>query len=57
MSRVFNGEALEGLASFWRVRRRDGVTLGFTGHDRDLWFDGVLHQATPGLTPSAIRRQ
>jgi uncharacterized phage protein (TIGR02218 family) len=56
MSRVFFREALEGVATFWRVRRRDGVTLGFTSHDRDLWFDGVLHRAAPGMLPSAIRR-
>lgn len=54
--RVFHREALEALATFWRVRRRDGVTLGFTGHDRDLWFGGVLHRAAPGMLPSAIRR-
>jgi uncharacterized phage protein (TIGR02218 family) len=56
MARVFNREELEGLATFWRVQRRDGVTLGFTGHDRDLWFEGVLHRAAPGMLPSAVRR-
>src|SRR5690606_20808313 len=56
MSRVFGREPLEPLATFWRVHRRDGVTLGFTSHDRDLWFDGVLHRAAPGMLPSAIRR-
>lgn len=56
MSRVFFREELEGVATFWRVFRRDGVTLGFTTHDRDLWFDGVLHRCAPGLLPSAIRR-
>ncbi|HWK40577.1 MAG TPA: DUF2163 domain-containing protein [Croceibacterium sp.] len=56
MSRVFNREPLEGLATFWRVQRRDGVTLGFTGHDRDLWFDGLLHRSAPGMVPSAVRR-
>jgi uncharacterized phage protein (TIGR02218 family) len=55
MTRVFQREALEGIATFWRIRRRDGVTLGFTSHDRDLWFDGVLHRAAPGMLPSAIR--
>lgn len=56
MTRVwFTGE-LETAATFWRVLRRDGVTLGFTTHDRDLWFDGVLHCASPGMVPSAIRR-
>jgi uncharacterized phage protein (TIGR02218 family) len=55
-SRVWFAEPLETVAAFWRVLRRDGVTLGFTTHDRDLWFDGVLHRAAPGMTPSAIRR-
>ncbi len=56
MTRVFFREELEGVATFWRIHRRDGVTLGFTSHDRDLWFDGVLHRAAPGMLPSAIRR-
>jgi uncharacterized phage protein (TIGR02218 family) len=56
MSRVWFAQSLETVATFWRVSRRDGVTLGFTSHDRDLWFDGVLHQAAPGMAPSAIRR-
>ena len=56
MTRVFLAAELEGVATFWRIYRRDGVTLGFTSHDRDLWFDGVLHRAAPGMTPSAIRR-
>lgn len=56
MSRVFGAGALEGLATFWRVKRRDGVALGLTGHDRDLWLDGVLHKAAPGMLPSSIRR-
>jgi len=56
MSRVFHREPLEATATFWRIRRRDGVTLGLTSHDRDLWFEGVLHHAAPGMLPSAIRR-
>lgn len=56
MSRAFFATELEGVATFWRVYRRDGVTLGFTGHDRDLWFDGLLHRAAPGMLPSALRR-
>ncbi|MBH0114731.1 DUF2163 domain-containing protein [Novosphingobium sp. YJ-S2-02] len=47
---------LETVAMFWRIARRDGVTLGFTTHDRDLWFDGVMHRASPGMVPSAIRK-
>ena len=56
MSRVWFAQPLETVATFWRVLRRDGVTMGFTTHDRDIWFGGVLHRAAPGLTPSAIRR-
>ena len=44
------------LAFCWRVERRDGVTIGLTGHDHDLVVDGVLHRAAPGMVPSAIRR-
>ena len=53
--RFFDSE-LEGTATYWRVRRRDGVALGFTTHDRDLWFGGMRHRAAPGMTPAAIRR-
>jgi uncharacterized phage protein (TIGR02218 family) len=56
MSRVFFREPLEATATFWRIYRRDGVTLGLSGHDRDLRFDGLLHRAVPGMLPSAIRR-
>lgn len=56
MSRVWFADPLETVATFWRVIRRDGVTQGFTTHDRDLWFDGVLHRSAPGMVPSAIRR-
>lgn len=56
MSRSFFTHALEPVANFWRIYRRDGVALGFTTHDRDLWFAGLLHRAAPGMLPSAIRR-
>lgn len=56
MSRIWFSGALETVATFWRVVRRDGVALGFTTHDRDIWFDGIAHRAMPGMIPSAIRR-
>jgi uncharacterized phage protein (TIGR02218 family) len=56
MSKIFFAQELEGTASYWRIERTDGVTLGFTSHDRGLWFDGLLHRAAPGMLPSAIRR-
>ncbi len=42
------------LALCWRIDRRDGVTLGFTSHDRDLVQGGLVYRAAPGMTPSAI---
>lgn len=56
MTRIWFSEPLETVAHFWRLMRRDGVTLGFTSHDRDLWFDGLLHRSAPGMAPSAVRR-
>ena len=56
MSRVWFAAPLETVATYWQVLRRDGVALGFTSHDADLWFDGLLHRAAPGMTPAAIRR-
>lgn len=56
MSRVFLQSELEGISTFWRIARHDGVTLGFTSHDHDLTFGGLRHRAAPGMVPSAIRR-
>lgn len=53
--RVFFNRELDNAATFWRVFRRDGVTLGFTSHNRNLTFEGVLHRAAPGMVPTAIR--
>jgi uncharacterized phage protein (TIGR02218 family) len=56
MSRIWFSGPLETVATYWQVLRRDGVTLGLTTHDRDLWIDGVNHRAAPGMVPAAIRR-
>lgn len=48
--------ALTTVTLCWRIERRDGVTIGLTAHDRDLWIDGLLYRAAPGMTPSAIER-
>ncbi|MBC7985665.1 MAG: DUF2163 domain-containing protein [Sphingomonadaceae bacterium] len=42
------------IAFFWRLRRRDGVCLGFTTHDRDLAIGGLVYRAAPGMAPSAV---
>ena len=40
----------------WRIERRDGITVGLTAHDRDLVLNGLLYRASPGMTPSAVKR-
>jgi uncharacterized phage protein (TIGR02218 family) len=45
---------LTSAAYGWRLERRDGVTLGFTSHDRDVEVDGLLLRASPGMMPSSI---
>ena len=40
----------------WLVTRRDGTTLGFTDHDRDLVFDGRIFRAESGLTARAVQQ-
>lgn len=42
------------IALCWRVARGDGVTLGFTTHDRPLLVGGLEYAASPGMVPSAI---
>ena len=55
MNRVFFATEFEGVATYWRIYRRDGVAVGFTSHDRALAFDGIVHRSAPGMLPSAIR--
>jgi uncharacterized phage protein (TIGR02218 family) len=38
----------------WRLERDDGVTLGFTSHDLDILYDGLLLRASPGMKPTTI---
>jgi uncharacterized phage protein (TIGR02218 family) len=38
----------------WRLARRDGAVMGFTDHDCDLSFNGVLFRAGTGLTASQL---
>lgn len=38
----------------WAVVRRDGLTLGFTDHDRPITFDGITFQPETGLSARAL---
>ncbi len=44
------------VARAWALRRRDGVTMGFTDHDRDLAFGGEVYRAGTGLTAKALQQ-
>lgn len=55
-TRTWFSQPLETVAIWWRIERSDGIALGFTSHDRDLAFDGLVHRTAPGMVPSAIRR-
>lgn len=43
------------LAWCWRITRADGVSFGFTDHDRVLSFDGTEFEPESGLTASEVR--
>ena len=54
MSDAWLAGPLTSSAYGWRLERRDGVTLGFTSHDRDVELDGLILRASPGMMPSSI---
>lgn len=43
------------LSSCWKIERKDEVVLGFTDHDVDIPYDGVIYHAETGFTRSAIK--
>ncbi|WP_426023844.1 baseplate hub protein [Brevundimonas sp. PWP3-1b1] len=51
VARIESGAAT--LCHVWRLKRADGVVMGFTDHDRDLVVDGVLCRAASGWTAGA----
>ncbi len=42
------------LCRCWSLRRRDGRVFGFTDHDGDLHFEGVVFSAGNGLSARAL---
>ena len=43
------------LAWCWRITRADGVSFGFTDHDRVLAFEGTSFEPESGFTASEVR--
>ena len=50
------GQGTTTVCRAWKVQRRDGVTYGFTDHDRDLAFDGVAFRASTGMTARVLQQ-
>lgn len=42
------------VAYGWRLERSDGLTIGFTSHDRDVVHNDLLLRASPGMEPTTI---
>lgn len=43
------------LCRCWKLTRQDGVVMGFTDHDRDIDFNGLIFMASTGLDAAAIQ--
>jgi uncharacterized phage protein (TIGR02218 family) len=41
----------------WALTRKDGEVLGFTDHDQDLEFGGIVFKADTGLTARSLQQQ
>ncbi|MBI1867721.1 MAG: DUF2163 domain-containing protein [Methylocystis sp.] len=46
--------AVSTFCNCWRLARRDGTIMGFTDHDRDLAFNGVIFRAGSGLAATQV---
>ncbi|MCT4555804.1 MAG: DUF2163 domain-containing protein [Pelagimonas sp.] len=44
------------VARCWAVKRRDGLVLGFTDHDRELAFEGITFRADTGMSARALQQ-
>jgi uncharacterized phage protein (TIGR02218 family) len=40
----------------WALIRQDGTAMGFTDHDEDLSFEGIVFRANTGLTAKALQQ-
>ncbi len=59
MSAAFFAHLATGVTTVARcfaVTRMDGPVLGFTDHDLDITFDGVVFEAETGLTAKALQQ-
>ncbi len=50
------GTGVTTVCRAWSVCRTDGVTFGFTDHDRNFSFDGIAFKASTGMTARALQQ-
>lgn len=50
------GQGVTTLCRAWFVNRSDGARFGFTDHDSDLSFDGMVFKASSGMTARALQQ-
>lgn len=53
MQEILKSEAVR-MCWLFRLKRRDGVEMGFTSHDRDIVIDGFRYEASGALMPSTM---
>lgn len=41
----------------WKLTRKDGVSLGFTDHDRDITISGFLFEAASGIDAASVEAE
>ncbi len=49
-------EGLTTVARAWQVTRKDGRRFGFTDHDLDLSFDGIVFRADTGMSAATVQQ-
>ncbi|MEC3862226.1 DUF2163 domain-containing protein [Mesobacterium sp. TK19101] len=54
--RAHLGGGVTTVARAWAVTRKDGLRLGFTDHDRELVFDGLVFRVDTGLSALALQQ-
>lgn len=51
---VDKGIYIDTLCYCWKIIRKDGVILGYTNHDRDLFIDGFSFLANGGFSATSL---
>lgn len=50
------GNGVTTVARAWEVRRKDGRRFGFTDHDLELSFNGLVFRADTGMSAAAVQQ-